>query len=112
MVGERGVNLSGGQKQRICIARALLLQPSLLILDESTSQLDSEAENTIQEHINSKHPNRAQLIIAHRLGTIKNADNIIVMDRGSIIAQGKYNELLKSCQLFHKFHELQAKSES
>eukprot|EP01094_Clydonella_sp_ATCC50884_P018100 TRINITY_DN328_c1_g1_i4.p1 TRINITY_DN328_c1_g1~~TRINITY_DN328_c1_g1_i4.p1 ORF type:complete len:347 (-),score=85.47 TRINITY_DN328_c1_g1_i4:430-1470(-) len=94
-VGERGVRLSGGQKQRIAIARALLKDPKVLLLDEATSNLDSESEHLVQEALDRLMTGRSVLVIAHRLSTVRNADNILVIKGGQIVERGNHDHLMK-----------------
>jgi ABC-type multidrug transport system fused ATPase/permease subunit len=94
VVGERGVKLSGGQRQRIAIARAILKDPAILVLDEATSSLDAESERLVQEALETLMKDRTTLIIAHRLATIKKVDKIYVIDKGQITEQGTHEELL------------------
>lgn len=94
IIGERGVGLSGGQKQRIALARALLKNPSILILDDTTSAVDMETEHKIQKALKSIYNNRTNFIIAHRISSVKNADQILVIDKGTIVEKGKHEELL------------------
>ncbi|MBI5064978.1 ABC transporter ATP-binding protein [Candidatus Woesearchaeota archaeon] len=106
IIGERGVKLSGGQRQRLAIARALLKNPGVLIMDESTSHLDSETEKAISESIQNLRHKTTQIIIAHRLSTILHADQIVVFDKGKVLAVGKHKELLKN-KIYKKLYDLQ-----
>ncbi|SIT69437.1 ATP-binding cassette, subfamily B [Ectothiorhodosinus mongolicus] len=106
-LGERGVRLSGGQRQRIAIARAILRDPALLLLDEATSALDAESERLVQEALERLMQNRSTLIIAHRLATVRQADRIIVMDQGCIVATGSHDQLIAQGGLYARLAELQ-----
>lgn len=111
-VGERGVRLSGGQRQRLGIARALLMEPDVLIFDEATSSLDYESERAIQLAMRSILGTRTIIIIAHRLSTIRNADQIVVLDRGRIVEKGTHEALLWQQGLYAHLHRLQSLEES
>ncbi|HSE40758.1 MAG TPA: ABC transporter ATP-binding protein [Acidobacteriota bacterium] len=106
-IGERGHRLSGGQRQRIALARAILRNPAILILDEATSELDAESEIAIQKALINVLKNRITFIVAHRLSTIRKADKIIVLEHGQIQEIGTHDDLLDSKGLYRKFHELQ-----
>ena len=103
----KGSNLSGGQKQRLCIARAIVGDPPILIFDEATSSLDTEAEQKVQKAIEQATKNRTVIVIAHRLSTILSSDKIVVLDKGKIVGIGKHKELLKTCERYKTLYELQ-----
>lgn len=107
IVGERGIKLSGGQRQRIAIARAILKDPAILILDEATSSLDSESEKLVQEALENLMSGRTTFVIAHRLSTIRNADKIIVIDKGIISESGTHQQLVNLNGLYHKLNKMQ-----
>ena len=111
IVGERGTTLSGGQKQRVAIARALLKNPSILILDDSTSSVDTETESEIQEALQSLMKDRTTFIIAHRIQSIMNADLILVMDKGRIVQRGKHEDLVLEDGIYKRIYEAQSRIE-
>jgi ATP-binding cassette, subfamily B, bacterial len=111
IVGERGVRLSGGQRQRLGIARALIVDPDVLIFDEATSNLDYESERSIQQAMRSLLGTRTLLIIAHRLSTVREADQIVVLDKGQIVETGSHESLLRQGGLYQRLHALQAEGE-
>jgi len=107
IIGERGVKLSGGQRQRLAIARALLKNAPILILDEATSHLDTESEVLVQRALQTLMANRTVIVIAHRLSTVRRADKIVVLDRGRIAATGRHDELVSQGGLYQRLYELQ-----
>jgi ATP-binding cassette subfamily B protein len=107
VVGERGYRLSGGEKQRVALARVILKDPRILVLDEATSSLDSESEMLIQEALKRVMAGRTSIVIAHRLSTILAADVILVMDRGKIVERGTHRELLVKGGLYAQLYETQ-----
>ena len=109
IIGERGVKLSGGQRQRISIARALLAKPKIIILDEATSNLDTESESFIQKSLNLLMKNRTTFVIAHRLSTIQQADQILVIEEGNIVERGKHDELLEKKGRYYQLYTYQSR---
>ena len=106
-IGENGIKLSGGQRQRIALGRALITNPEILILDEATSQLDSETERFIQQAIKELHKKLTIIIVAHRLSTVRFADTVYVLEKGKIVEQGTYVELLEQKGRLYELDELQ-----
>ena len=111
-VGERGLKLSGGEKQRVAIARAILKNPAILIFDEATSALDSKSEKAIQSELERIAEDRTALVIAHRLSTVMDADQILVMDAGRIIERGTHRELLEADGAYAQMWRLQQQEEA
>ncbi len=107
VVGERGVTLSGGQKQRVAMARALIKDPEILILDDSVSAVDTNTEEQILNHLANERKNKTNIIIAHRISTLQNADKIIVIDNGKIIEEGTHEELVKNDKLYNSLYQKQ-----
>ena len=110
IIGENGVKLSGGEKQRLSIARAFLKNSKIILLDEATSSLDSETEEKIQKALVELTSNKTTIVIAHRLSTILSSDKIYVIDNGSVVAEGKHNELLESSDIYKNFYNKQIKN--
>ena len=106
-IGDRGSKLSGGERQRLTIARAIVKNPPILILDEATSSLDTESERLVQDAINNMMENRTSIVIAHRLSTIRHADEIIVLQKGEIVERGTHDELLEKGGYYHKLVMMQ-----
>jgi ATP-binding cassette, subfamily B, bacterial MsbA len=111
ILGERGARLSGGQRQRIAIARALLRDPPILILDEATSALDTESERQVQQAIELLMQQRTVLVIAHRLATVRDADEIVVLEEGRMVQRGSHEELLRAGGLYRRLYDLQFRTE-
>lgn len=106
-MGQGGVNVSGGQKQRICIARAILKKPKVLILDDSTSAVDTATEGRIREELAKKLPDMTKLVIAQRISSVKHADQIIILDKGCVNAIGTHEELLRTNKIYQEIYESQ-----
>ena len=106
-MGQGGVNVSGGQKQRLCIARALLKRPKILILDDSTSAVDTATEARIRQCFRTALKDTTKFIIAQRIGSVEEADRILVLDEGRIIGMGSHRELLASCQAYQEIYDSQ-----
>ena len=112
VIGENGIKLSGGERQRLAIARALLRNPPILILDEATSSLDNESERMVQMALANLMKNRTTFVIAHRLSTIQRADRIVVLDRGCVVEVGRHEELLALNGTYKRLHQMQFQEEA
>jgi ATP-binding cassette subfamily B protein len=110
MVGERGQGLSGGERQRISIARALLIDPPILILDEATASVDSETEKEIQKALDNLVTGRTTIAIAHRLSTLQKADRLVVLDRGRVVEEGGHDELMEKEGAYYRLYMAQARN--
>jgi subfamily B ATP-binding cassette protein MsbA len=106
-IGDRGSKLSGGERQRLTIARAVVKNPPILILDEATSSLDTESERLVQDAINNMMQNRTSIVIAHRLSTIRHADEIIVLQKGKIVERGAHDQLMAMNGFYRKLVDMQ-----
>ena len=106
-IEQGGTNVSGGQKQRLCIARALLRRPKILILDDSTSAVDTKTDALIREGFKSYIPETTKIIIAQRIASVQDADLILVMDRGRVVARGRHDELLAQSDIYREVYEQQ-----
>jgi subfamily B ATP-binding cassette protein MsbA len=107
LIGEKGIRLSGGERQRVAIARAFLRDPKILILDEATSSLDSESEHLVQDALEKLMKGRTTFVIAHRLSTVRFADRILVIEKGTIVEEGKHDELIKKSGVYKRLHDMQ-----
>jgi len=107
LIGEGGVKVSGGEKQRLSIARALLRHPQLLVFDEATSSLDTESEQLVQEAINNMMQHRTSIVIAHRLSTVRHADEIVVLQKGVIVERGNHDELIQHQGMYKRLVDMQ-----
>jgi ABC-type multidrug transport system fused ATPase/permease subunit len=112
MVGERGARLSGGQRQRIAIARAILVDPRILILDEATSSVDTRTDFLIQRALDELMRNRTTIVIAHRISTIQRADQILVLNQGQLVDRGTHQELLRRSGVYAHLYEMQVQMQA